>query len=654
MPLYGQVQWTQPTAAELKMTSEAKAPGADAIYLNYDDDLNVPEHFEQVYAAIKVLTADGRGYGDIHIYYPAGAVDIVAIEGRTIHSDGTVIPFTGKPYDKLVQKQNGERLMAKVFSLPDVQTGSVLEYQFRVLLSHGIEGLVAPQWNLQRNLFVKKAHYQFISAKLSPNTYPNVLVPNPEGKLTLATKLQYDSSLPPGAKFKDTSAGEDLVVKDVPAIPDEPYSPPLGSYSYRLYYFYTGNYSAKDYWKGAGKAWSRRVNSFAAVTPQIRQAAAQITAGATTPAQKLEKIYAAVMTVANTDYTRALSQQEERAKGIHIRDAADVWTEKQGTSNQITRLFIALARAEGLDAEAMIVPQRNVRVLNADDLDWSQLTDELAMVMVNGQPTYFDPGERYCEFGKLAWVHQQVLGMRQDGHGAVPQLTPGATYKDTVVDRQATLHLNADGTMTGTVRIAMTGAVALQWRHRALRKDAQAAEKAFSNKLEQEVPASVRVQGTTFTGLTDPSQALVAEVQVSGTMGSQAGKQVIVPGSFFEAQEKPLFVAGTRQNPVDLDYPRLVRDGVKVILGPGLKVDAVPTSEQLPYPQNAEFITKYAGSGQVYQQARLLALGNVLYKATDYPQLKAFFQKLAAQDQQQVVLTKVKKGMENGTGGGMG
>ena len=68
MPLYGQVQWTQPTAAELKMTSEAKAPGADAIYLNYDDDLNVPEHFEQVYAAIKVLTADGRGYGDIHIY----------------------------------------------------------------------------------------------------------------------------------------------------------------------------------------------------------------------------------------------------------------------------------------------------------------------------------------------------------------------------------------------------------------------------------------------------------------------------------------------------------------------------------------------------------------------------------------------------------
>lgn len=652
-PVYGAVKWIQPTKAELAMTSDPAAPGAEAEYLNYNEFMDVPDHFDRIHVRIKILTEQGRDdFSNLRIYYPRGAVDIVAVEGRTVHSDGTVIPFSGKTYDKEAMKGNGVKLMAKFFSMPDVQVGSIVEYEYKVL--YGNYDVFWPHWDLQKSVFVREAHYRFIPAKLDVNSSYEILVPNPGGKETPATRLQYDSSVPPGAKFEDQSVGEDLVVKDVPAIPDEPYSPPMESTSYRLYYFYTGNYSAKDFWKGAGKAWSHRVDGFAGigVSDTIPKAVGQITAGATTPEQKLEKIYAAVMTVTNTDFTRALSKQEDKAKGVHIRTAADVWTEKRGTSNEITRLFIAMARAAGLTAQAMIVPKRNVRMLNANDLEWGQLTDELAIVTVDGKEMYLDPGERYCEFGKLAWVHRQMLGIRQTDHGTGPQVTPAASYKNTVVDRRANLELAADGTVKGSVRISMTGQEALRWRQKALSTDEQSAEKAYTNALEQEVPAGVRLQGMVFSGLTDASQPLVAEAVVSGNMGTPAGKLVIVPGTFFEAQEKPLFVAETRKNPVDLRYPRLVRDQVRVMLGPGLKVKGVPTSAQLPYPQNAEAITKYAGSGKVYQEARLVVVGNTIYKAAEYPQLKGFFQKLTAQDQQQVVLEKVKPGTETGSGMG--
>jgi hypothetical protein len=42
----------------------------------------------------------------------------------------------------------------------------------------------------------------------------------------------------------------------------------------------------------------------------------------------------------------------------------------------------------------------------------------------------------------------------------------------------------------------------------------------------------------------------------------------------------------------------------------------------------------------VFQQARLMALGKTVYSKDEYPQLRDFFQKVNAQDQQQLVLDR--------------
>jgi hypothetical protein len=44
--------------------------------------------------------------------------------------------------------------------------------------------------------------------------------------------------------------------------------------------------------------------------------------------------------------------------------------------------------------------------------------------------------------------------------------------------------------------------------------------------------------------------------------------------------------------------------------------------------------------GSAYNQERLLALGVTRFKAAEYPQLRDFFQKAGAQDQQQLVLKR--------------
>jgi hypothetical protein len=166
------------------------------------------------------------------------------------------------------------------------------------------------------------------------------------------------------------------------------------------------------------------------------------------------------------------------------------------------------------------------------------------------------------------------------------------------------------------------------------------------------VPNGVLVKTATLTGLTDVSQPLMVTLEVSGGMGTQTANRIILPGSFFEANEKPLFPEAKRENPVDLHYPYAVRDQVKITLGPGLAVESAPTNVQVPFPKNADFVAKYAASGSTYQQARLMALGKTVYGKDDYPQLRDFFQKAVTQDQQQLVLQRnpVAASAANGSG----
>ena len=108
--------WIQPTAEELKMTSEPTVPGASAIYLYRNESVNDKLHIHTLYVRLKVLTEKGMDYGDVELNYDQGrSFSIRAIEGRTIHSDGTVIPFTGKPYEKVLEKSKTLKYKAKVF-----------------------------------------------------------------------------------------------------------------------------------------------------------------------------------------------------------------------------------------------------------------------------------------------------------------------------------------------------------------------------------------------------------------------------------------------------------------------------------------------------------------------------------------------------------
>ena len=636
VPLFAAV-WTQPTPEQLKMTSDPAAPNAAAVYLSWDEMVNDQEHYHWVYAEVKILTEKGReDFSDIEIPYEPGESQqsVDQVQGRTIEPDGTVVPFTGKPYQKELLKTGTEKVMEKVFSLPDVRVGSVIEYRYTI--NYDQYYFMPPSWFVQKRYYVHQAHFRFVPT----NSAIPIVSTDAQGHQNAVNHLLYFQSLPQGTRVQEGLDGFDLTVENVPALPDEEYMPPINSFSYRVIFYYSPYDSGQEFWKAEGKYWSKDVDRFADPSHRIKAAVAQIVAPGDSDEQKLEKIYAAVMTVENTDFTRAHTQQENKAEHVKVKTAADIWADKRGDSNEIARLFIAMARAAGFKAYAMIVTERNQNVLNPGYLYWGQLSDEIAIVNVNGKEQYFDPGERYCEYGKLDWLHTQMTGIRQTDDGTAIAQAPAAIYTDNQTMRIADLTLGADGKVQGQIRIVMNGEEALRWRQFALSNDEEAAKKAFEKGIQARVPDGVQVKMNHFLGLTDNTTTLMAILDVSGSMGTVTGKRVFLPGSFFEANVKPLFAAQTRQNPIDLGYPFIARDQVTLTLAPGLTVESIPEKAHIPYPAMADYQEDFGSKGGVFQQVRLLAVANTIYKTSEYQQLRSFFQSVSAQDQQQVVLDR--------------
>src|SRR5215472_11797576 len=90
-------QWVPPTPEELSMTSQPEVPGAAAVYLFREETTDDKLHMFSIYVRLKILNELGKEKGNVELNYSRGkegsGFNVEDIQGRTIHPDGTIIPF---------------------------------------------------------------------------------------------------------------------------------------------------------------------------------------------------------------------------------------------------------------------------------------------------------------------------------------------------------------------------------------------------------------------------------------------------------------------------------------------------------------------------------------------------------------------------------
>lgn len=612
------------TPQELAMKNVAMAPGATAAVLQWDHRQDDFASWESEYVRIKIFDRGAEKYGDVELPYYPGYTWIKELQARTIHADGTVVPFSGKTYDKLIVKASGVKVMAKTFSLPDIQPGSILEYFY--VRAWNPDRLASSRWVVQREIPVLKA-----TIWLKPYTQ-------------VYSSFFTFQGLPPGKQPVRVGDHFELALENMPAYDEEPYSPPALAEKARVDFLYTlGDTDPDKFWKKAGEDFTDAAESFIGRNP-MQAEATLVTKGATTDEQRLKLIYDRVQKIRNLSYEPEKTEKEEhREKLRENKSVYDVWNNGYGWRGEITRLFVSLARGAGLTANV-------VRAASRDDLffaqqipDNSQLDTELALVEIGGKQRFLDPGTPFAPLGTLRWEVSAVPALKlAKKQPAVFIETPHLQPVDSLLTRKADLHVDGD-VVKGTVTLTYTGERALVRRLDGRNDDEAKNRKTMEDDVKGWLPDGSTVKLKSYGPLKGTDEPLVAVLDVEmPNLGSSAGSRTLLPLSIFSASAHNPFAVESRKHDIYFEYERQTDDEVVLHIPEGYSIESVPQGQKDNLAALV-FTTQWDHDANSVTFKRSLAINTLAIERNYYPQVRSFYKRVSTADQDNLILKKAAK-----------
>jgi Domain of Unknown Function with PDB structure (DUF3857) len=628
-------EWQPINPEELKMTAVPEAPGAPAVILYRQVDRKDlgRANTEHNYVRIKILTEEGRKYGNVEIPYDRQQSNVSNVRARTIHSDGSILNFDGKVFEQIIVKSKGSKVLAKTFSMPDVQIGSIVEYHFNYDFKDGY--IYDSRWILSEDLFTRKAVFTLLPYS------------------RWAVRWAWPAGLPAGTAppKEDPDKIIRMTAVNIPAFNEEEDMPPANELKFRVDFIYSeeGFENNEDkYWRNFGKKQYGRVEGFIGKHKAVDEAVAGLLSPSDSPEAKLHKLYSRCQQLRNLSYEPFKTDEEEkRGKLKPIDNVDDLWKSGYGSGYDITWLFLAMARAAGFDASPVLVANRSEYFFNPTRMNSKELQANVVAVKVNGKDLFFDPGAAFAPYGLLPWQETAVRGRRLDKDGGTWIDTPLPQPSVTRVERKADLKLTDEGSLEGEVTITYTGFEAYNLRLEERNEDEAARKKLLEEQLKECVPAAIDVEVKNQPDWKSPDQPLVVEydVKVAG-WASSAGKRALLPVGLFSAPEKHMFEHSVRQYPIYFRFPFEKVDDVSVTLPLGWQVGSLPK----PLDNDAKaarYTLKAEGNTTgVHFNRTLVSDLSILPKDT-YPALRHFYQGVRSGDEAQIVLQQAAAAAHN-------
>lgn len=644
-PAIWAADWPPISPEDLSMTALKEQPGAPAVVLlreETEDDLN---NAHSVYMRIKVLTEAGRKYADVEIPYSRRRFTIGDVSGRTVHPDGAIVPFEGKVFDKLLLKdrvgQKQQHYQVKSFTLPDVQVGSILD--FRYSRRYDDHSLYAANWDVQDDLFQKSASFKFL-----PYQGEVVMAHDRIGQGIAWTSFLPDGSKPqlhelPRVSFANkhtVSEFVDLQMANVHPIVREPFMPPIEALRYRVNFYYMVGAKQEEFWKDEGKFWNKDVEHFLGRRDGLEQAVTQAVAPTDTPEQKVRKIYALVSAMENQSYNPHREEKELQTLGIKVdRGAEDVLRQRSGDHDQLNRLFAAMVRAAGIPAWMMWVPSREERVFEPSLLTTGQFDAELVIVELGGKDVFLDPGTKFCPYGLMDWRYSNNRGLRQRENGKTEfGESPIPSYAQAMIQRLARLQLTDEGKAEGTVKVGFYGMEAMERRQEGGKTDLEGRKKLLEDEIKSWLPGDSEVHLLGTPNWEDTEKHLVADFQIASPLAVSSGKRWIVPVHVFQVNDRARFPASERVNSVYFDYLWRHLDEVHLALPASLAMESLPPAEDVKQNYAVYSVDQKQEGDHAIVARRDLTMGGIVFPQEMYGEIKGFFDKVKAGDDQQAIL----------------
>jgi hypothetical protein len=598
VPARDKDDWPPISPEELGLKDNPVVPGSTAMILLKEDSRDDKKGVRELYYRIKIFNEEGRKYADIEIPYARDFLEVKDIAARTVQFDGRIVEFHGAIFEKTLALTRKRRVLAKTFTLPEVQPGSIIEYRYELKNKEG--HTFGSIWFFQEPLFVREARLT-----LRP------------GQGTLRT---FSRLLPRSDRFHEDDDGIwRMTLRELPAFERESYMVPRRELEMRVHLIYgwAADKHPDFFWEeDIGKWWAKLTNDFIGKPKEFRGIVQQLVSAQDPPETKLRKLYEAVQDrIRNLSYEETYTKKERKREKMKERKSSrDVWKYGYGNAWELARLFAALCRAAGFTA---------------------QLDGEIVVVDLPEGPRYFDPGTRFAPFGQLSWENQGTTGLRSRKKRAELLVTPLSRAEENIRHRRITLELQPNGTAHVRVVVQYTGQRAVERKNDFFELSSEQREHKLREELEKRFPAA-QLKEITWKGLDRPDDA----VEFSYTFeipdcALVLGSRLLVQPALFASQSS--FRHWKRKYPVYLHFPYSHVEEVQVVPPEGFEVEYLPVGADKSTGLG-RYEVEVSNEGNTVLYRKKVTVQGILFRGDWYGTLKGYFDTIQAGDQLHLVL----------------
>jgi len=577
------------------------------------------------YFRIKIFTRAGKKWGNVEIPFVKGRDHVGNIRARTIRTDGTIVPFTGKVYEKEIVKAGGIKVFEKTFSMPDVQPGCIIEYKYKVQRDSDYYWDLS--WSIQQGLFTRDADFSITppvgadAPRLYSRTFgmPDVVHPKEQKNGNYAVQLH-----------------------DIPALVDEPYMMPKGMLRGRVEFLFKSPYdkplTTAEYWKQQDKTFDSTLRNFINKKKDLQAVVAQTVSPSDSPETKLRKLYTRAQAIRNLTYEDLTSQEWKREKIKKNNNVADVLKHNYGNVREINEFFIGLLRNAGFQANQVLIAPRNEHFFMPNLQDSSELDDDLVRVKLASGDLFLDPAAKYYPFGLLPWFETEADGLLVNKAGGKFIRTPAPKSSDAEVERRASLQLAPDGSLSGTVEVDLTGIRAAEARQEEHSADAAGRINDMRKEVKNWLPGSAKFQITKISGWNGSGPLVISGTLTIPEYATRAANRLLVPLTPFSSPVSTAFEAPTRVNAVYFPFPYQQHDDIFVKLPPGFTVESLPQQPPAVTQGAIQYRIQPAAHGDTFEVKRSLDIEGFYYDVSLYPALRNVFGVVRTGDDEDAVL----------------
>lgn len=630
--------WRAVSAEELRLTAaDIGDADADAAILFREgflnDDNNVTGTELQLYIRIKIFNDRGRRFADVSLPYKVELGKISDVSARTIRPDGSVIEVAGRDiFDKLILKNGNSTHRAKVFSMPAVTPGAIIEYRYRHAYPKGFRYFAL---ELQADLFIRELTYQIKPPLVSKSDVRWVTfnVDNPK-------------------RFEPVWNGTyDIRAQNIKPYKIEPMMPPELTVKMWGWLYYSDEYETKPekYWRDYSARRHAAALSETKPTKTISRVVESLTTSRDTPEQRAARLYQYVQSEIHNLGSR--DEREEAANNdFKKNDSADETLRRRyGTPREINRLFVALLRATGMDARVVELVTRDENFFRKAFPDALQFNGEAtAVVAADGRLSFYDPGTPYCPLGALAWEKQGVIALLYDN---LPDNKEARFVETPVTDaeqnreaRQLVLRPQANGSVEVQMESKVRGLRALdfrselkgltreQQRYRVLAVTKDRLPTANINEASVSVSDALNhlslgsgfadaPKSATEGTVDDASASYTLSVPQAATLTE---KRLLLRPALVARRDEPFLPAANRLNSLYFHYPWSESESGVIEAPADYAIEQLPQAVDLDIGAASYHLSFRRDGAQVCYE-RKLVVNALIFTASQYANVKAFF-----------------------------